>query len=117
VHKDKHLLSSDRAEPRTKVYHQAISLILEAIKMLMQQGEYLRCADGQLYFFVAVIAVISAHYEEFFESIQSYPDLKHFPNSVTSIENLQGKERAIILKMLPPLIEYLLPAKHSKLLV
>ncbi|KAG9101276.1 hypothetical protein FS749_008500 [Ceratobasidium sp. UAMH 11750] len=240
VHKDKRLSSSDRAELRSKVYQQAIAYILEMIKMLLQHGEYLRCADGQIYFFVAVIAVISADYEELakivtilgslsrfpcpiclvprelqavltgqwlartrkgtlailqrarkaktaafrklirqeqslrktqnsflklmgqgfsvfqaiaadplhqlelgvfgshmwpwllkyilhddhkarlderFKSIQRYPDLKHFPNGVTSIENLQGKEKAIILRMLPPLIEDLLPAKRSKLLL
>ncbi|KAG8734655.1 hypothetical protein FRC10_011551 [Ceratobasidium sp. 414] len=64
VRKDKRLSSSDRAELRAKVYHQAIAYILETIKMLMQHGEYFRCADGQLYFFVAVIAMISADYEE-----------------------------------------------------
>ncbi|KAG8697556.1 hypothetical protein FRC08_006452 [Ceratobasidium sp. 394] len=239
VHKDTRLSASDRAELRAKVYQQAMAYILETIKMLMQHGEYLRCADDQLYFFVAVIAIISADYEELakivtilgslsgfpcpiclvprelqgdltsewplrtregtlevlrraskaktatsrglirreqslrktqnsflklmgrgfsvfqaiaadplhqielgvfgnhmwpwllehilhddqkaklderFKSIQQYPDLKHFPNGVTSIENLQGKEKAIILRMLPPLIEDLLPAKHSKLL-
>ncbi|KAG9093136.1 hypothetical protein FS749_015009 [Ceratobasidium sp. UAMH 11750] len=237
VQKDKHLSGSDMAELRAKVYHQAMALIFEAIKTLLSQGEYLRCADGHMYFFIGVIAVICVDYEEMariaailgslsgflcpiclvpralqsdltgqwplrthegtrailhradkaktatlrkvirreqslrktlssfiplmgrnfslfqafsadplhqielgvfgkhlwpwllkhimtedqqaelderFQSIARYPDLKHFPNGVTELENVQGSEYAVILRMLPCLAEDLLTTKHAK---
>ncbi|KAG8693215.1 hypothetical protein FRC08_009259, partial [Ceratobasidium sp. 394] len=64
VHKDKRLSASAMAELRVKIYHQAIMFILETIKTLMQHGEYFECGDGKVYFFLGVIAVISADYEE-----------------------------------------------------
>ncbi|KAG9119795.1 hypothetical protein FRC07_005011, partial [Ceratobasidium sp. 392] len=240
VHKDKKLSDSQMAELRVMIYHQAMALMLKKIKILMGHGDYFQCADGKVYFFVAVIGVISADYEEMakiaailgslsgfpcpiclvpredqgdlsgtewplrthkdtldvldcarkaktvaarklicreqslratassliplmgenfslfqafvadplhqielgvfgkhmwpwilnnvlkdlqqaelderFKSVPSYPDLKHFPNGVTDIENLQGKEQAIILRMLPPLIEDLLTTPHAKII-
>ncbi|KAG8686662.1 hypothetical protein FRC09_013983 [Ceratobasidium sp. 395] len=64
VHKDKKLSKTKMAELCVKVYQQAMSLILEAIKVLLGHGEYFRCADGILRFFVGAIPVISADYEE-----------------------------------------------------
>ncbi|KAG9085728.1 hypothetical protein FRC07_013313, partial [Ceratobasidium sp. 392] len=54
--------------------------------------------------------------DERFKSVPSYPDLKHFPNGVTNIKNLQGKEYAIILRMLPPVIEDLMTTPYPKLI-
>ncbi|KAG9095467.1 hypothetical protein FRC06_009776 [Ceratobasidium sp. 370] len=239
VRKKQGLSSSHMAELCVKVYHQAMMMILETIKTLMHHGEYFRCEDGKVYFFLGVIAVISADYEELakiaailgalsgfpcpiclvpralqgdltgiwplrthqgtsdvlrrarkvktikfqklilgeqslrkttnafiksmgshfsiyqavaadplhqielgvfghhmwpwvldhqlsnqgraelderFMAIPRYPDLKHFPNGVTDLENVQGKEYAIILRMLPPLVEDLITAQHAKLI-
>ncbi|KAF8603005.1 hypothetical protein BDV93DRAFT_556926 [Ceratobasidium sp. AG-I] len=52
-----------------------------------------------------------------FRAVQRYPDLKHFPNGVTALEYVTGKEHAIILRMLPPLIEDLIAKKYQKLVL
>ncbi|KAG8710535.1 hypothetical protein FRC08_017044 [Ceratobasidium sp. 394] len=91
VHKDTRLSTSDQAELRAKVYQQAMAYILETIKMLMQHGKYLRCADDQLYFFVAVIAIISADYEELAKIVTILGSLSGFPCPICLVpRELQG---------------------------
>ncbi|KAG8710978.1 hypothetical protein FRC11_003923 [Ceratobasidium sp. 423] len=51
-----------------------------------------------------------------FRKIPRYPDLKHFPNGVTKLQNVTGKEHAVILRLLAPLVEDLLPSRHNKLI-
>ncbi|KAG8749793.1 hypothetical protein FRC12_013224 [Ceratobasidium sp. 428] len=240
VRKQKGLSRVNMAQLRAKVYHQALMMILETIKTLMKHGEYFECEDGLIHFFLGVIAVISADYEELakitailgalskfpcpiclvpraqqgdlvgswplqthqstldvlkrarkvktlklqklirdeqslrnitnafikssgsqfsiyqaigadplhqielgvfgshmwpwlldqrlneqqkaklnerYMAIPRYQDLEHFPNGVTDLENVQGKEYAVILRMLPPLLEDLLTTKHAKLII
>ncbi|KDN40330.1 hypothetical protein RSAG8_08240, partial [Rhizoctonia solani AG-8 WAC10335] len=52
-----------------------------------------------------------------FRNIPAYPDLKHFPNGVTKLQNVTGKEHAVILRLLAPLIEDLLPQQNRKLIL
>ncbi|KAG8693167.1 hypothetical protein FRC08_009289 [Ceratobasidium sp. 394] len=44
-----------------------------------------------------------------------YPDLKHFPNGVATLKNITGTEHGVILRLLAPLIEDLIPTSHRKL--
>ncbi|QRV96205.1 hypothetical protein RhiJN_24223 [Ceratobasidium sp. AG-Ba] len=52
-----------------------------------------------------------------FQSIQRYPDLKHFPNGVTELEYITGKEHGVILRMIVPLISDLIQDKYRKLIL
>ncbi|KAG8696436.1 hypothetical protein FRC08_007148 [Ceratobasidium sp. 394] len=49
-----------------------------------------------------------------FKSIPRYPDLKHFPNGVTTLKNVTGTEHGVILRLLAPLLEDLLPVSCRK---
>ncbi|KAG9086249.1 hypothetical protein FRC06_003207, partial [Ceratobasidium sp. 370] len=50
-----------------------------------------------------------------FKNVPAYPDLKHFPNGVTSLKYIEGHEHATILRLLAPLIEDLLPEEYKKI--
>ncbi|KAG9086597.1 hypothetical protein FS749_003534 [Ceratobasidium sp. UAMH 11750] len=52
-----------------------------------------------------------------FKSIPRYPDLKHFPNSITTLKNVTGAEHAVILHLLPPLLEDLIPLKIRRIVI
>ncbi|KAG9082381.1 hypothetical protein FRC07_014226 [Ceratobasidium sp. 392] len=49
-----------------------------------------------------------------FKNIPRYPDLKHFPNGITSLKNVTGHEHGVILRILAPLIEDLLPVARRR---
>ncbi|KAG9075103.1 hypothetical protein FRC06_010266, partial [Ceratobasidium sp. 370] len=49
-----------------------------------------------------------------FKDIPLYPGLKHFPNGVTSLQNVRGFEYATILHLLAPLVEDLLPNEYQE---
>ncbi|KAG9125007.1 hypothetical protein FRC07_009351 [Ceratobasidium sp. 392] len=51
------------------------------------------------------------------KSIQRYPDLKHFPNGITELEYITGKEHGIILRLIVPLIGDLLNHEYRKLIL
>ncbi|QRV91941.1 hypothetical protein RhiJN_19959 [Ceratobasidium sp. AG-Ba] len=55
--------------------------------------------------------------DERIKSIPRYPDLKRFPNGITKLEYLTGKEHGIILRIVIPLIEDLLLEKYRKLIL
>ncbi|KAG9119885.1 hypothetical protein FRC07_004877, partial [Ceratobasidium sp. 392] len=201
------LNDTDLAELRNRVYHDALEVMFESLKIPAQHGVPMRCGDGAIRIFHPTIGVISADYKELtweprtvegsqdlvasaqqattlkrrdeilheqslrisrnvfheimppffsvyravaadplhqieqgifgkhiwpliketlspkqatildsrFKKIPRYPDLKHFPNGVTSLKNVTGNEHAVILRLLPPLIEDLLPSstRHS----
>ncbi|CAE6460610.1 unnamed protein product, partial [Rhizoctonia solani] len=50
-------------------------------------------------------------------SIPQYPDLKHFPNGITSLKYITGKEHAVILRLIGPLLEDLLLDKYQELIL
>ncbi|KAG9100964.1 hypothetical protein FS749_011472 [Ceratobasidium sp. UAMH 11750] len=48
------------------------------------------------------------------KAIQRYPDLKHFPNGITDLEYITGKEHGVILRMIiPSLAEIYIQAKYT----
>ncbi|KAG8692390.1 hypothetical protein FRC08_009814 [Ceratobasidium sp. 394] len=49
-----------------------------------------------------------------FKLIPRYPDLKHFPNGITKLKNITGHEHGVILRVLAPIIEDLLPTTYRK---
>ncbi|KAG8742492.1 hypothetical protein FRC10_001388 [Ceratobasidium sp. 414] len=52
--------------------------------------------------------------DAWFKSIPWYPDLKHFPNGVTTLKNITGTEHGVILRLLAPLLEDLIAATCRK---
>ncbi|KAB5587904.1 hypothetical protein CTheo_8654 [Ceratobasidium theobromae] len=52
-----------------------------------------------------------------FKSIPRYPDLKHFPNGVTGLKYITGKEHAVILRTIGPLLEDLLSKEYQGLIL
>ncbi|KAG8734944.1 hypothetical protein FRC10_011167 [Ceratobasidium sp. 414] len=50
------------------------------------------------------------------KAIARYPDLKHFPNGITDLEYLTGKEHGVILRLIVPLIDDLILDNHRKLI-
>ncbi|KAG8700989.1 hypothetical protein FRC09_005626 [Ceratobasidium sp. 395] len=231
VEEDKSLNSSDMAEVRVHVYHEAWKKILESIELAAKEGKLVRCGDGVVRLLFLVLGAISADYEELmkllallgaksgfpcplclvpreqqgdlsgrkwplrtyegtmnvheqaakartataaqeirreqslrktqawpysiysaiaaadplhqieqgvfgkhlwpkliamlgqrncgildqrFKDIPAYPDLKHFPNGVTGLKNVQGYEHATILRLLAPLIEDLIADEYQE---
>ncbi|KAG9102099.1 hypothetical protein FRC06_002315 [Ceratobasidium sp. 370] len=50
-----------------------------------------------------------------FKNMPQHPNLKHFPNGVAMLRNITGTEHGIILCLLAPLVEDLIPTSHRKL--
>ncbi|CAE6440234.1 unnamed protein product [Rhizoctonia solani] len=55
--------------------------------------------------------------DERFKAIPIYPDLKHFPNGVTALKYLTGKEHGVILKFIVPLIQDMILDKYRKIVL
>ncbi|KEP45041.1 hypothetical protein V565_326020, partial [Rhizoctonia solani 123E] len=51
------------------------------------------------------------------KSIPRYPDLKHFPNGVTGLKYITGKEHGVILRTISPLLEDLILEEHQELVL
>ncbi|KAG9098331.1 hypothetical protein FS749_004060 [Ceratobasidium sp. UAMH 11750] len=51
------------------------------------------------------------------KAVPLYPDLKHFPNGITDLKYMTGKEHGVILRMIVPLIEDLVNEKYKKLIL
>jgi hypothetical protein len=60
------LSNTDLAELRARVYHDAIELIFESLKLPAHQGAPMRCGDGNIRFFHPTLGVVSADYKELY---------------------------------------------------
>ncbi|KAG9094666.1 hypothetical protein FS749_012061 [Ceratobasidium sp. UAMH 11750] len=51
------------------------------------------------------------------KAIPRYPDLKHFPNGITDLEYITGKEHGVILRVIVPLISDLIVDEYRKIVL
>jgi hypothetical protein len=72
------LSDTDLAELRARVYHDAIEVMFDSLKLPARQGAPMRCGDGKIRFFHPTIGVVSADYKELsvsaFDSLGSMSD-------------------------------------------
>ena len=64
VENEKGLSSSNIAELRVYVYHQAFAHILASIEHICKHGKLVRCSDGVVRRMFPTLAAIAADYEE-----------------------------------------------------
>ncbi|KDN42568.1 hypothetical protein RSAG8_06711, partial [Rhizoctonia solani AG-8 WAC10335] len=50
-------------------------------------------------------------------SIPRYPDLKHFPNGITGLKYVTGKEHGVILRSIAPLLDDLISDEYRKVVL